>query len=104
MKKIFTILLILISLNVLSQNNADDSNKNATESITLREFVEKIKSQTESIKNAESINVMVDDLLMEKLDEYMINPKNVLNVEILVLEPHDGNYQRSKPSIIIKTK
>lgn len=88
-------------MNSFSQKN---SNKTTQEPITLQEFVEKIKTQNESIKNVVSLNVMVDDFLIENLLEYKIDPKNVAEIEILVMEPKDVYQHRSKPSIIIKMK
>ncbi len=99
MKKIFTLLLNLIALNVSSQNKSSDT----TASITLQEFVEKIKTQNESIKNVEKVNVMVNDLLIENLSEYMIDPKSVSKMEVLVLDSK-GTNRGTKPSIIITTK
>jgi hypothetical protein len=101
MKKILILFLISISVNVYSQENL---NKTTSESITLQEFVKKTKAQNESIKNAESVNVMVNDLLIENLNEYRINPKNISRLEILVLDPKGVNREGTKPSIIITTK
>jgi len=99
MKKIVILFLILISSNVFSQKN---SNKTVSEPITLEKFVEKIKDQNESLKNVESINVMVNDLLIDNLEAYMIDPKNISKLEILVLDPKQIN--QTKPSIIITTR
>ncbi len=101
MKKIVVLFLILISVNVFSQKNL---NQPVSESITLQEFVEKTKAQNESIKNAQNINVMVNDLLIENLTEYKINPKNISRMEILVLDTKGVNREGTKPSIIITTK
>lgn len=101
MKKIFILLIALISLNSFSQKK---SNETIQKPITLQEFVENIKAQNESIKNVVNLNVMVDDILIENLLDFKIDPKNVANIEILVMEPKDAYQHRSKPSIIIKTK
>lgn len=47
---------------------------------------------------------MVNDLLIENLNEYRINPKNISRLEILVLDPKGVNREGTKPSIIITTK
>ncbi|WP_395062016.1 hypothetical protein [Flavobacterium sp.] len=98
-KKIVILFLILISSNVFSQKS---SNKTVSEPITLEKFVENIKEQNQSLKNSDSINVMVNDLLIENLETYMIDPKNISKLEILVLDPKRIN--QTKPSIIITTR
>ena len=47
---------------------------------------------------------MVNDLLIEDLDGFKIEPKNVSKLEVLVLEPNGAKQEERKPSIIITTK
>ncbi len=102
MKKIIPFLFILFSLSVAAQSMDNDKNKTAT--ISLAEFVETVKAKNESIKNVKNINVMVNDLLIEDLNGFMIDPKNVSKLEVLVLEPNGTKQEERKPSIIITTK
>ena len=102
-KKIITLAIILIFVNVSSQTAVDEPDKRKAATITLQEFVEKVKAQNESIKNVENVNVMVNDLLIDNLDDYMIDPKNVSKMEVLVLDPKI-NREGTRPSIIITTK
>ena len=102
MKKIIPLLFILFSLSATSQTMDNDKNKTST--ISLADFVETVKAKNESIKNAKNINVMVNDLLIEDLNGFMIDPKNVSKLEVLVLEPNGAKQEERKPSIIITTK
>ena len=95
LKKTFATILFLLLCNTI---NAQESKK-----ITLKEFIEQVKEKNESIKKADSVNVMINDLLIENHDEYKIDPKNVSRMEILVIEP-EKNTSGVKPSIIISTK
>ena len=95
LKKTFASILFLLLCSTI---NAQESQK-----ITLKEFIEQVKEKNESIKKADSINVMINDLLIENHDEYKIDPKNISRMEILVIEP-EKNTARVKPSIIISTK
>ena len=102
MKKIIPILFILVTLSATSQSIDSGKNKNAT--MSLAEFVETVKEKNQSIKNAKSINVMVNDLLIEDLNDFKINPKTISRLEVLVLEPNGVKPEETKPSIIITTK
>jgi ABC-type transporter MlaC component len=104
MKKIVLLLFILVSIGASSQNLVSDTNKNKMASISLTEFVARIKAQNESLKNAKNIQVMVNDLLIENADTFLIDPKNVAKMEVLVLEPNGINREATQPSIIIYTK
>ena len=95
LKKTFSTILFLLLCNTI---NAQESQK-----ITLKEFIEQVKEKNESIKKADSVNVMINDLLIENHDEYKIDPKNISRMEILVIEP-EKNTAGVKPSIIISTK
>ena len=101
MKKIIPILFILVTLSATSQSIDSGKNKNAT--MSLAEFVETVKEKNQSIKNAKSINVMVNDLLIEDLNDFKINPKTISRLEVLVLEPNGVKPEETKPSIIIST-
>lgn len=97
--------LVLFSLNGFSQTvqkpQADAKNK--TEITTLQKVVDDIKAQNESIKNVEHPTIMVNDMLVDNLQSFIINPKDIAMVEVLVLEPKP-NGERINPSIIINTK
>lgn len=95
LKNTFATILFLILCNSIK---AQESQK-----ITLKEFIEQVKEKNESIKNADSVNVMINDLLIENHDEYKIDPKNISRMEILVIDPKK-NTNNVKPSIIIGTK
>lgn len=103
MRRMLPLLLFLLSTAAFSQDNADNTAIVGQGLISLEEFVSGLKSRNESIKDAESVNVMVNDLLIENLKDYKIDPKNISKMEILVLEPNDAQ-RRRKPSIIITTK
>ena len=94
-KKIITFLLFIISSISFSQETP--------KLISLQQYVEQIKSQNESIKNVENINVMINDVLIENHEKYKIDPKNVSRMEILVIEP-EKNPNGLNPSIIISTR
>ena len=101
MKKIISILFILVTLSAYSQSIYLGKNKNTT--MSLAEFVETVKAKNQSIKNAKSINVMVNDLLIEDLNEFKIDTKTISRLEVLVLEPNGVKPEETKPSIIIST-
>lgn len=102
MKKIISILFILVTLSAYSQSIDLGKNKNTT--MSLAKFVETVKAKNQSIKNAKSINVMVNDLLIEDLSEFKIDTKTISRLEVLVLEPNGVKPEETKPSIIITTK
>lgn len=95
LKKIIITLLFIVSLTTYAQENSN--------SITLLQFIEQLKTQNESIKNAESVNVMVNDVLIENQTEYKIDKKNISRMEILVIDPKN-NINNLPPSIIISTR
>lgn len=96
------LLFALFSLNCFSQSDdTAQSNKNLT---TLQKVVDGIKEKNQSIKNEETVNVMVNDKLVEDLQNFTIDPKRIAMVEVLVLEPKNGSRERVVPSIIINTK
>jgi hypothetical protein len=105
-EKIVLLVLILLSLNGFSQvsNKPESLNQGKTGLTTLQDYVAGIRERNASIKNAEHINVMVNDLLIENLQEFTIDPKSIAAVEVLVLEPKAGSTQRTNPSIIINTR
>lgn len=77
--------------------------KNKIPLLTLKEFVEKIKSENQSIKSKENINVVIDDVLIEEISEYKIEESCIKKVTILTKHPKDVNRDASKPSIVIIT-
>lgn len=93
--------LVLFSLNGFSQAKAVANPK--TELTTLQKVVDDIKAKNQSLKNVEHPTIMVNDKLVENLKTFIINPKNIAMVEVLVLEPK-ANGERINPSIIINTK
>lgn len=102
-----SLLLILISLNCFSQTVANKSEpviSNKEHLTTLQNVVDGIKEKNKSIKNVEHVNVMVNDMLIENLQDFNIDPKSISMVEVLVLEPKAGTGERINPSIIIDTK
>ena len=96
-------MFILISLTGFSQTSANETTNSKAHLTTLQNVVERIKEKNNSIKNAECVNVMVNDLLIKDLHEFIIDPKSIAAVEVLVLEPKAGA-ERINPSIIINTK
>lgn len=70
---------------------------------TLEKVVAGIKEKNESIKDAEHVNVMVNDLLIRDLKDFKIDPKDIAMVEVLDLSPKAGTSERIK-SIIINTR
>lgn len=94
--------LVLFSLNGFSQAPQKTETKAAI--TTLQKVVDGIKEKNVSIKNAEHLNIMVNDKLVENLQGFILDPKNIAMVEVLVLEPKAGSSQRVDPSIIINTK
>jgi|SRR6218665_1387162 len=102
LNNLVALLFALFSLNGFSQSSdTEESNKNLT---TLQKVVDGIKEKNESIKNEETVNVMVNDKLVEDLQNFIIDPKRIAMVEVLVLEPKNGSRERIIPSIIINTK
>jgi hypothetical protein len=95
LKKTIITLLFILSISSYAQENPN--------SITLLQFIEELKTQNESIKNAESVNVMVNDVLIENQTEYKIDKKNISRMEILVIDPKK-NINNLPPSIIISTR
>lgn len=91
------LIFLLIPLLGFSQTKAES---NVT---TLEKVVENIKAKNESIKDAEHVNVMVNDLLIQDLKDFKIDPQNIAMVEVLVLNPKAGSNERIK-SIIINTR
>lgn len=89
------LILILISTVTFAQENQ--------KSMSLQQFIEDLKTKNESIKVYDSINVMVNDVLIENHYDYKIDPKNIARMEILVIDPKK-NTNAVKPSIIISTK
>ena len=71
--------------------------------ITLQKLVDIIKSEEKSLQNVEAVNVMVNDMLIENLQDYMINPKNIAQQEVLVLNVNGVNSDATRASIIINT-
>jgi hypothetical protein len=94
-RKSITFILFLFSSIVFAQETP--------KLISLKQYVEQIKLQNESIKNVENVNVMINDVLIENHEEYKIDPKNVSRMEILVIEP-EKNPNGLNPSIIISTR
>ncbi|MES2410461.1 MAG: hypothetical protein V4535_03355 [Bacteroidota bacterium] len=100
---LLSLLFILISLNGFSQTSTNETKNRKAQLTTLQNVVEEIKEKNSSIKNVECVNVMVNELLIEDLHEFIIDPKSIAAVEVLVLEPKAGA-ERINPSIIINTK
>jgi len=73
------------------------------ELISLQKFVEKIKSENQSINKVENLNVNVDNFLIEDLSEYKIEESCVLKVNILMKDPKGVNRDGTKPTIQILT-
>ncbi len=92
-------LSLLVSLNGFSQNTTTNNGRVTT----LQNVVEDIKSKNEVLKNADHVNVMVNDVLVEDLKDFTIDPKSIALVEVLDLNPKSGGNERIK-SIIINTK
>ena len=107
-KRTLIIYLFFISLNAFSQTNSIATEQVVTEKqngeISLRKLVDKIKSENESLKNAKAINVMVNDLMIDDLKTFMIDPKNISRTQVLILDQNGANRDGMKPSIIINTR
>lgn len=100
-KILLTALLFFTGFLGFSQNLPENSNnRNLT---TLQKYVDGIRQKNTAIKNADSINVMVNDKLVYNLKAFTIDPKRIALVEILVLDPKPGK-DRINPSIIINIK
>lgn len=95
LKKTIITLIFILSISSYAQENQN--------SITLIQFIEELKTQNESIKSAESVNVMVNDVLIENQTQYKIDKKNISRMEILVIDPKK-NINNLPPSIIISTR
>jgi hypothetical protein len=95
LKNTFISLLFILSISSFAQENLN--------SITLLQFINELKTQNESIKNADNVNVMINDVLIENQTEYKIDKNNISRMEILVIDPKK-NINGIKPSIIITTK
>lgn len=103
-KNLFSVALLLLTLNSFAQDATSVKPENNSRLTTLQQFVDSIKEKNESIKNEQNLNVMVNDKLVENLHNFTIDPKNIALVEVVVLEPKAGAEQRINPSIIINTK
>ncbi|MDI1317153.1 hypothetical protein [Flavobacterium sp.] len=107
-KRTLTIFLALLSLTAFSQPNSSSTEKAVADkqngAITLQKLVDKIKLENESLRNAKAINVMVNDLMIDDLDTFMIEPKNILRTQVLILDQNGANRDGMKPSIIINTR
>lgn len=97
-KTLLSLVLFLFTMNGFSQQTSGDERLTS-----LQTVVENIKAKNESIKNEEHVNVMVNDMLIEDLLDFKIDPAKIAMVEVVVLAPKAGN-ERVKPSIIINTK
>lgn len=99
MQWLLGVALLLCSIDGFSQR-ANQPNQQLT---SLENVVEDIKAKNESIKDAEQVNVMVNDLLILDLKDFKIDPKSIAMVEVLDLNPKAGSSKRIK-SIIINTR
>lgn len=109
MKKItFTLLIALFSMSIYSQNGLISSTKvevqNDGKLIPLQKLVDKIKLEDKSLRDAKAVNVMVNDLLIENIEDYFIDPKNISTKEVFVMNATGVNTDAMKASIIINTK
>ena len=95
LKNISVLILLLFSITFQAQEN--------NQTITLSEFINQQKEKNESLKTYDKVNVMVNDLLIENHSEYLIDPKNIIRIEILVIDPKK-NTNNVIPSIIIGTR
>ncbi|MEO5778074.1 MAG: hypothetical protein ABIQ27_14325 [Flavobacterium sp.] len=98
-KRALTLLLILVSIVTYSQTEQTKT-QNQIGLITLEKLVDTIKLENESLRNVKAVNVMVDDMLIENLQHYLINPINIEAQEVLVLNINGAN----RASIIINTR
>ena len=107
-KRTLIISLVFITLSAFSQTNSTTTEQVVTEKkngeISLQKLVNKIKSENESLKNAKAINVMVNDLMIDDLETFMIDPKNISRTQVLILDQNGANRDGMKPSIIINTR
>ncbi len=99
-KKLFFVLFALTSGIGFSQQRAIQPKSEVT---TLENVVEDIKAKNAAIKNEDEVNVMVNELIIDDLREFRIDPKSIKLVEVVVMQPKEGN-ERVKPAIIINTK
>jgi len=77
--------------------------KNKNSLLTLQKFIEEIKLNNESIKNALRVNVVVDSLLINEFSEYKIEPSCVLKINIIIKDPKGVNSDGTTPTIEIIT-
>lgn len=95
-------------MSIYSQNGLVSSTtagiQNNTKLIPLQKLVDRIKLEDKSLRDATAVNVMVNDLLIENIQDYFIDPKNISAKEVLVLNANDINKEAMKASIIINTK
>ena len=95
LQNLLLFIVFVIATNGYSQENSP--------TITLVEFIKQQKEKNASLKTYDQVNVMVNDLLIENQAEYLIDPKNITRIEILVIDPKK-NTNNVIPSIIIGTK
>lgn len=95
-------------MSIYAQNGLVSSTtagiQNNTKLIPLQKLVDRIKLEDKSLRDATAVNVMVNDLLIENIQDYFIDPKNISAKEVLVLNANDINKEAMKASIIINTK
>lgn len=103
-KNLFSLALLLFSLNGFAQEDASAKPEINPRLTTLQKVVDGIKEKNASIRNKEHVNVMVNDRLVENLQNFTIDPKSIALVEVVVLDPKPGSEQGTNPSIIINTK
>jgi hypothetical protein len=111
MKKIaLTLIFVLFSTANYSQNGLVNSTsvdvQNEEILIPLQKLIDKIKLEDKSLRDSKAVNVnvMVNDLLIENIEDYFIDPKNISLKEVLVLNANDTNKDLMKASIIINTR
>lgn len=106
-KSALTLFMVLFSIAIYSQKNLGTPEHanipNQTPLITLQMLVDKIKSEDKSLRNVEAVNVMVNNLLIKNLEQYMINPDKIAQQEVLVLNANGANRDSMRASIIINT-
>lgn len=95
-------------MSIYSQNGLVSSTRagiqNNAKLIPLQKLVDRIKLEDKSLRDATAVNVMVNDLLIENIQDYFIDPKNISAKEVVVLNANDINKEAMKASIIINTK
>ena len=107
-KTALTLLIALFSVTIYSQNgliNASKADvKNNSKLISLQKLVDTIKAEDKYLRDAKNVNVMVNDLLIENIEDYFIDPKNISAREVFVMTGNGLNIDAMKASIIINTK